>query len=385
MWIRRFVLVASVGFGAALGGGGVLGACSAEQKPPTPPVEVTAPPYGMPFDTLAEWHLFSDPLHQTPADRVIPYEVISPLFSDYATKFRFLYMPKGVTINYTDTGAWDFPVGTVLVKTFAYRADSRDPSSALRLLETRLLWREPDGWSVHTYVWDDAQKTATRNVAGPIIPSDFIDPSGQMVHNDYAVPNTAQCKECHSTGNTPSMSGQANGVVTPLGLKTRQLNREHDYGGTIGKANQIDHFASLGFFSAPPPGASARPSLVDPMGTSDVSTRVRSYWDGNCSHCHSKGGFASSSALLLDFPSTDPASNPPANWGICKMPTSDPFPCGNVNDVVPGNPDASIMVCRVGTTNAKYKMPLLGGNLVDAQGVELIKAWISSLTPATCM
>jgi uncharacterized repeat protein (TIGR03806 family) len=294
-----------------------------------------------------------------------------------------VYVPKGATIGYTEDGVWHLPVGTILVKTFSYRADLRDPKSALRLLETRILWHEPDGWSTHTYVWDDAQKDAVKNVAGPIIPSDFIDAAGNPVHNDYAVPNTAQCKECHSTGNTAT-SGMSNGTVIPIGPKTRQLNRDHDYGGDVGVVNQIDRFAALGLFTSAPPPMASRTTLVDPFGSSDLTTRVRSYWDGNCAHCHSKGGYASSSALLLDFPSTDPASNPSANWGICKHPTSSPFNCASTYDVVPGAPDQSIMVCRVGSTDSKYKMPLLGGNLVHAEGLSLIRDWIASLPADAC-
>ncbi len=80
-------------------------------------VEVTAPTDDNPYDSLSQWHVFSDAAHQIPADGVIPYEVISPLFSDDATKFRFLYVPKGQKITYSDAGAWDFPVGSLLIKT----------------------------------------------------------------------------------------------------------------------------------------------------------------------------------------------------------------------------------------------------------------------------
>src|SRR5689334_10865323 len=53
------------------------------------PAGVTPPPAGQaPWTTLAEWHLFADPVKQLPADRVIPYSVNSQLFADYATKHR---------------------------------------------------------------------------------------------------------------------------------------------------------------------------------------------------------------------------------------------------------------------------------------------------------
>ena len=61
---------------------------------------------------------------------------------------------------------FDFPVGTVIAKTFAYPHDARDPSKGQRLIETRILKREPDGWVGLPYVWNEAQTEATLDVAG---------------------------------------------------------------------------------------------------------------------------------------------------------------------------------------------------------------------------
>jgi len=89
-----------------------VASCDGETGETEPkPVVVTAAPYGEPFDKLSEWHLFSDGAGQTPAERVVPYSVISPLFSDYATKTRFLYLPPGETIQYDPTGGGSFLSG----------------------------------------------------------------------------------------------------------------------------------------------------------------------------------------------------------------------------------------------------------------------------------
>jgi uncharacterized repeat protein (TIGR03806 family) len=339
------------------------------------PVEVTPPPYGSPWSSLSQWNLFTDGPGQTPADGVIPYEVNSPLFTDYATKTRFVFVPKGATIGYEDDTAWDFPVGTALVKTFAMPADLRAPDTALTLLETRVEFDEPDGWSLQTYVWDADQMDATLNIVGPVIPLDFKGEQGEAVHDDYTVPNSDECKECHQNAQT----------TLPLGPKTRQMNRTHDYGAGAGSENQIDHLEAAGLFAGAVPPASMRDALVDPLGSGSLSDRVRAYWDGNCSHCHTVGGYASQSSLLLDYLSTDPATNSSVNWGVCKMPTAaGGATCENQFDVVPGDPDHSIMVCRVGSTEGKVRMPPLGMMLLNQEALDLIRDWITSLAPTGC-
>lgn len=88
-------------------------------------LRVTPPPEGAPWQTLAEWHLFDGA--GKPAARVVPYEVVSPLWSDATSKHRFLYVPEGKVIGYQAQDVWKLPVGAVLAKTFGYLKDARDP------------------------------------------------------------------------------------------------------------------------------------------------------------------------------------------------------------------------------------------------------------------
>ncbi|NUP08318.1 MAG: hypothetical protein HOW73_19885 [Polyangiaceae bacterium] len=346
--------------------------------PPEDPVLVTPAEFGAPYDNLSDWHLFADALGQTPADDLVAYDVIAPLFSDYALKWRFVYVPKDQKIGYVGDDIWDFPVGTVLVKTFAYADDLAAPEGARRLLETRLLWHEPEGWTAHTYVWNEEQTEAVREVGGKFIGIDFVDANGQTVHNEYRVPNTNECADCHHVDDD---AGEA--IVGPLGPKTRQLDRDYDHGDA--PKNQLEYFASLGLLDTDPPAASERERLVDPSDESaDVSLRARSYFDANCSSCHRQGGSATQSDLELDFHATDPSSDP-ATWGVCKIPTSaGGATCGNTYDVVPGDPDSSVMVCRMGSTEIDQRMPPLGSKIVHAEGLALVREWISSLEPAGC-
>ena len=107
---------------------------------------------------LSYYGLFDDIATQQPAAGVTPYELETPLFSDYTTKHRFLALPPGLTATWSDRDAFDLPVGTVLVKTFSYLADRRDPSSHETKLETRLLIHGSEGWHGASYVYAGADE-----------------------------------------------------------------------------------------------------------------------------------------------------------------------------------------------------------------------------------
>src|SRR5690606_21413757 len=113
-----------------------LAACSSEEPPPTPT-----------YERLVDWGLFVDAPAQAPAEGVVPYEVIAPLYSDYTYKRRFVPIPPDSVVGYAGSDTWRFPVGTILITTFSYLHDYRDPSLGERLLETRLRVRDPETWT----------------------------------------------------------------------------------------------------------------------------------------------------------------------------------------------------------------------------------------------
>jgi uncharacterized repeat protein (TIGR03806 family) len=359
-WLPLFVAAAAL----------VASACGgAPEKSPSP---VTPAPPGEPYAKLSEWHLFKNFEDQVPNTGVVPYEVNAPLYSDYANKHRFIYLPKGAQVGYQPDADWQFPVGTILVKTFGFLYDMRDPSQGERLIETRLLVHESDGWSAHTYLYNDAETEAQNTIVGADIEVSWIDQNGQKQKNLYGVPTTAQCQECHGS----------NQNLNTLGGRTRQLNRTHDYGQ--GLINQIDYMNQLGWFKSPPPPASKRETLANPFGTAPLVDRARAYLDANCGHCHREGGGATQSALRLAYEYTDPSDNP-TNWGVCKVPTSaGGATCGNTVDVLPGDPNHSVLICRISSTDPKVRMPPLGTRMVDAQGVALLRRWIRNMTQPGC-
>ncbi|MBV8757982.1 MAG: hypothetical protein JO257_11920 [Deltaproteobacteria bacterium] len=310
---------------------------------------------------LSGWHLFDNIADQTPAPGVVPYDVNTALFSDYATKNRFLVLPQGAPATWSDHDALDLPVGTLLVKTFSYLHDRRDPTLGRTLLETRVLVHGDAGWHGAAYVYNDDGHDATLQIAGAILDESWIHDDGSQRTDEYVVPNENQCKNCHA---------EHDNTLTPLGPKVRHLN----------KAGQLEAMIADGsLVGAPDPAMWMRaPDAFDPSsGTLDQ--RARAWLDINCGHCHNPTGAARTSGLFLDVLETDPAV-----FGVCKPPVATGRGSGGFQfDIVPGKPDESIMVYRISSTEPEIKMPELGRNLVHAEGVALIRDWISAM-PGGC-
>lgn len=120
-----------------------------------------------PFEFLSDYHFFSgNPIDFLPNKGVIPYDLNSPLFSDYAEKLRFVYVPEGKKALYNDTAVIDFPVGSCLIKTFYYPHDFRDKAKGRKIMETRILVRRENGWDALPYIWNDEQTDARLEVTG---------------------------------------------------------------------------------------------------------------------------------------------------------------------------------------------------------------------------
>lgn len=311
---------------------------------------------------LSSYELFDDIATQTPAIGVVPYEVNTPLFSDYTVKNRFFYLPPGAQMTWDSDGAFALPAGAALIKTFGYLRDRRDPAQGTRHLETRLLIRTDDGWTGASYVHDDGSNDATLALAGAFIDASWIHDDGESRTNRYAVPNKNQCKNCHA---------EHDDQIDAVGLKARHVNT----------GDQLQQWIDGGLLAgAPAPADWPRaPSALDPT-TGTVDERARAWLDINCAHCHNtNGGAARTSGLYLDLSQTDLSA-----MGVCKPPVAAGGGSGGrAFGIVPGDPDASILVYRLESTEPQVRMPELGRNLVDVEGVALIRQWIAEL-PGTC-
>lgn len=318
-----------------------------------------------PAATLDAYRLFADDGARQPAAGVTPYALNTPLFSDYAEKTRYVFLPPGKAAKYTKTGAFDFPVGTALIKTFAYPADFRRPNDKVRFLETRLLIRKKAGWTAQTYVWNAEQTRAVLKRAGARLDVSFVDAQGQARQVDYAVPNQNQCKECHSLSKT----------LQPIGPKARNLNGEFSY--AEGPENQLAHWSRAGLLSgAPAPSAAPRTAVWNDE-KEPLEARARAYLDGNCGHCHNPRGMASNSGLNLNLEETRMS-----HVGVGKRPVAAGRGSGNLEvAIAPGDPDHSILVYRMASTEPGVMMPELGRSLTHDEGLALVRRYVAELKP----
>jgi uncharacterized repeat protein (TIGR03806 family) len=316
-------------------------------------------------ELLSSYRFFVDGANQIPNDRVVPFDLNTPLFSDFALKHRFVWMPEGSSAAYDDTATFAFPVGTVILKTFSYPTDFRNLSLGERVIETRLLVRRSDGWAVITYLWNDEQTEARRRAIGAGVPVSFIDDTGEERSFRYQVPNTNQCRECHE---------ESEGVLEPVGPKARHLNRDFAY--DTGVDNQLSHWAAIGYLTgAPDPEEAPRVAVVDDPTSGSVEERARAYLDVNCGNCHNPGGLARTSGLFLSID-----IDSPLQLGICKGPVAAGQGAGGRPfGIRPGDPDDSILVFRMESTRPGIAMPELGRVSVDDVGVAVVREWIESL------
>lgn len=360
----------------------VLAACSRT------PSEVTFHAAGFP-QTLAEWGLFTVQDDRiTPHKGMVTYELATPLFSDYAQKWRTIWMPAGASAKYERDKTFDFPVGTIITKTFYYTVpaaaarpgDSRDvvkmtPATYqagvdgldlrhVRMIETRLLVHRADGWIGLPYVWNADQTQATLQRTGAEVPLTFID-GKKRTNFVYSVPNQNQCAGCH----TADYRARALG---PIGPKARHL--DIDFPGPGGDINQLQRLAQLRYLTGLPSANVPRDARWDDA-SAPIDARARAYLDINCAHCHSDTGPARVSGLWLHSTVIDPR-----RLGVCKPPVAAGGGGGERGyDIVPGHPEQSIVPFRLASTDPGAMMPETGRSLVHKEGVALIDQWIAQL------
>ena len=283
-----------------------------------------------------------------PLNSLIPYTVNAPFWSDGAIKERWIGLPNGMNIAVRDSGDWEPPNGSVLVQHFRLGS---------RLVETRLFMRHPDGvWAGYTYQWNSAQTDATRVSGGATLNVD-----GQT----WIFPSEAQCMQCHT---------EAAGFA--LGLETAQQNGNHTYPQTGRTANQITTLSSINVLA--PPVAPNPPAYADPADTSrPLNDRARSYLHTNCANCHRPGGPTS---VAVDLRQGTPLSQ----TGACDaLPARGDLGVANARIIAPGEDTRSVLLTRMSVRDANA-MPPIASNVVDSAGVQLIGAWIDSLTIASC-
>jgi hypothetical protein len=353
--------------------------------------------------------------------------VNAPLWSDGAAKDRFIAIPGTGQIEFTEDGAWRFPEGTVLVKTFSLEVMVGPGVFGAHRIETRLLVFQDKEWVGYSYLWNDAQTDATLVCAGGQKQTFVVRSARALKSQTWQFPSRAECMVCHS---------RAAGYV--LGLNTLQMNKEHEY--AAGRDQQLRTLEHLGLFKidqreharagellrrqdvtpllsggeasrilAPLTGDSVLSAvgsawlksserlkdrqlkdldknpqtttllpkpigsyrrLVDPYdATADLNLRARSYLHANCAHCHVEAG-GGNSALNLHFNT----KRPDLKLHDVK-PQHDRFHLADPRLIAPGAPERSLLLHRVATPD-KGRMPPVATSVPDEAAVKLLGEWI---------
>jgi uncharacterized repeat protein (TIGR03806 family) len=317
-----------------------------------------------PYETLSEYNFFGGALADlSPINGVLPYDLNSPLFSDYAHKARFVWMPEGTSASYTTDHVLDFPLETVLIKNFYYQNDETDLSQGRKIIETRILVNRGDEWDAYGYIWNEDQTEAHFDVIGDIKEVAWNNSQGEEQKVDYIIPNKNQCKSCHAYKNKQ----------LPIGPKIRNLNKDYAY--EDGTMNQLKKWAQSGYLSGWSEDMVTPSVAVWDDESYDLHKRSMAYLDINCGHCHNPDGAANTSGLTLLAD-----SELGTHLGIYKATVSAGAGTGgHTYSIVPGNPEESIMVYRMKSDNPGAMMPELGRRLLHKEGVALIEEWISDM------
>jgi len=290
--------------------------------------------------SLSDYGFFADPAAQRPAAGVTPYRIQTPLWSDGAEKLRFVYLPAGTKAKAQGDGLLDLPVGAALIKTFKLEG---------RLIETRVLLHRAEGWVALPYQWNREQTEARLALAGARL--ELTTPQGQAI--SYAIPNKNQCKECH----------QHKDAVVPIGPKARNLS-----------AAWLTSFHKAGKLDAVP-SVSSRLPLWEDRAKLAAAPVARGWLDSNCAHCHNPAGSASNSGLDLRWEQSDPIA-----LGINKRPVAAGRGSGGLEfDVLPGHPEQSIMIYRMGSLEGGISMPEVGRSSIDPDGQAAVTRWIREM------
>jgi uncharacterized repeat protein (TIGR03806 family) len=368
----------------------MLGGCARQMQPPHFFAD------GRP-EKLSDWQMvYADGGKLKVNGGVVAYDLNTPLFSDYAHKLRTVWVPPGKSARYDAAATFDFPVGTVITKTFYYPLPAgtpRDSKSVARtysqsmefvnresgaeglnlervhLIETRILVRRERGWEALPYVWNAAQTDAELARTGDAMALELVADDGAREAFTYVVPNENQCAGCHVVDlNTKA--------IAPIGPKARHLNRDFHYAN--GNDNQLAHWTTVGLLSGAPAAATAPKNADWRDGALPVAARARAYLDINCGHCHNPAGPANTSGLdLTAFAAND------RHLGLCKPPVAAGRGTGDhLFDVVPGKPDDSILSYRMMSHEPGVMMPEQGRSTTHREGVELIRVWIGGLSGA---
>lgn len=309
----------------------------------TPDTGVDPPDSSMPAETpmsLYDTGLYADRSTAALATGVQPFTPRNALWSDGATKQRFLYLPPGTKIDVSNIDGWVFPVGTKAWKEFA--------DGATRI-ETRLLEKRDEGWFMMAYAWN-AQGTDARAV---------IDGIDNALGTQLDIPPASICIECHG-GSTDALLGPS---ALQLGYAGASLSlADLEAGGLLSESPVQTTFALPG-------DATAQFAL--------------GYLNANCGHCHNplspNYGMAGEMNLHLGVEALATVEGTPAYTTTVGVDLHTELQ-GYARRIVAGQPAMSGLIARMTADKTEdHAMPPIATEIIDVAAVQTIESWISGL------
>lgn len=289
---------------------------------------------------------------------VLPFSPQYPLWSDGASKRRWIHLPPGTFIDASRPGAWEFPVGTKLWKEFQLG----------RRIETRFIERLRDGsWSYATYVWNDEGSDAA------LAPPEGIAAAASTGSSTYAIPSESDCRACHEGAPVPV-----------LGFSALQLSPDRDPLAAHGRPpnpDEIDlsELVNRGWVRNLPQTLIENPPRI--RAASPAERAALGYLHGNCGHCHTNPNDSDASVpvdIRLATDISDPASTDKILQSLMTSSTRFRLPESDaaLPPIAPGSARESALAVRMSSRNAYVRMPPLGTALPDSEGLALIARWI---------
>jgi hypothetical protein len=306
---------------------------------------------------LSETGLYADATKLKIDSRNRTFSPQYPLWSDGATKRRWVRLPDGSQINVANLDKWELPVGTRFWKEFSFNG---------RKVETRFLWQvRKDHWVFASYAWNDAQTDAV--LASERGLANIADVENGKRHS---IPSVSECRACHDSKRTEILGFTALQLSTdrdPNALHAETLTSEMVTLRTLNDENLLT--------PARPELASNPPRIP---ASSPMTRSALGYLSANCGNCHNRDSSIASLGLDLRHEITRGGDCMPAlattvgkrgHWVVPEAPHESRI-------INPGHPESSALVRRMKSRRPISQMPSIGTVVVDRAAVDLITSWV---------
>jgi hypothetical protein len=285
-----------------------------------------------------------------------------PLWSDGATKRRWVQLPVGSKIDVAELDRWELPVGTKFWKEFSFNG---------RKVETRFLWRiRKDRWVFASYLWNDQQTNAV--LASEDGVADITEIADGKRHS---IPSVTECRSCHDSSRTET-----------LGFDLLQLSDDRDPNAPHAEPLAPD-MITLKTLVNDNLLTPARPDLVAAppriAADSPVTRTALGYMSTNCGSCHNHASSIASLGLQLkwsdsfrDGETVNCAAalattiNQRGHWVV-------PEAQDESRLINPGHPESSAVIRRIKSRRPISQMPPIGTVIADREAFDLLTSWVA--------